>query len=249
LLGCVWGACLGSFLNVVIYRLPRGESLVRPQSRCPQCGEAVRPRDNLPVFGWLFLRGACRDCGVRIPLRYPVVELLGAACVAVAMLTAADPIGAVLRALLLLALVAVFFIDLDHQLILDVLTIPGAVIGLACAPWIGLSRLDALIGAAVGGLLLEGLRRAWLKIRGVEGLGGGDVKLAIWLGAWLGWQGVALTFLFGSFVGAIVGIVLVIRGRADGTTTLPYGVFLAPAAMLTAIAGPAIWQWYWGLAC
>jgi leader peptidase (prepilin peptidase) / N-methyltransferase len=246
LLSGVWGACLGSFLNVVIHRLPRKESLIRPGSHCPQCGAAVRSRDNVPVLGWLLLKGRCRDCSVSIPPRYPLVELLGAVCVLTALLASGDWLSAVLRSLLLLTMVAVFFIDLDHQLILDVMTLPGTVIGLAVAPWIGTSRLDALIGAVAGGLLLEGLRRAWLRFRGVEGLGGGDVKLAMCLGAWLGWQGVAMTFLFGSLAGTIVGLILVRRGKVDGTTLLPYGVFLAPAAMLVTVAGPAIWAWYFG---
>jgi len=199
------------------------------------------------VLGWLLLKGRCRDCSTAISPRYPLIELLGAACVLTAILTADDLTGALLRSLLLLTMVAVFFIDLDHQLILDAITLPGTMIGLAVAPWVGTSRLDAVIGAAAGGLLLEGLRRAWLRFRGVDGLGGGDVKLAMCLGAWLGWQGVAMTFLFGSFIGSVVGVILVSRGKADGTTMLPYGVFLAPSAMVVTVAGPAIWAWYCGL--
>lgn len=238
------GLCFGSFLNVVIHRLPRGMSLVRPRSACPACGAPVRARDNLPVIGWVLLRGRCRDCGVGISIRYPLVELLGAASVLTACLASAGPAAAALRSLLLLALVAVLFIDLDHKLILDVMTLPGIALGLAVAPLIGTTRTDALIGAAAGYAVFESLRLGWRRWRGEDGLGGGDVKLAAWLGAWLGWQGVALTFLMGSFVGVLVGMILIARGRADGGTALPYGVFLAPAAMVTAIAGPDIWAWY-----
>lgn len=242
------GACLGSFLNVVIHRLPRGESLLRPGSHCPRCGAAVRPWHNVPVLGWLLLRGRCRDCAAPIPVRYPLVELAGAAAVLAAVATASDPLGAALRAALLLALTAVFFIDLDHRLILDVMTLPGTLLGVAAAPWLGLTRLDAVVGAAIGWGALQGLRTAWKRMRGVEGLGGGDVKFAMWMGAWLGWQGVALTFVLGSLVGAAVGLWLMGRGRADGATTLPYGVFLAPAAAVVAVAGPGIWSWYLALA-
>lgn len=241
------GLLLGSFLNVVIHRLPRGASLLGPRSQCPSCGSFVRARDNVPVLGWLMLRGRCRDCGEGISARYPLVEILGAVCVTTAVWLSADAAEAALRAALLLALVAVFFIDLDHRLILDVMTLPGVAIGLAVAPLVGTSRTDALIGAAAGYVLLEGLRLGWRAWRGEDGLGGGDVKLAAWLGAWLGWQGVALTFLLGSLLGIVVGGVLIARGRADGRTALPYGVFLAPAAAVSTLQGPAIWAWYLGL--
>jgi len=242
------GLCFGSFLNVVIYRLPLGMSLVRPRSACPACGAQVRPRDNLPVLGWLLLRGRCRDCGTGISARYPLVEVLGAAVVLIACLGSGDPASAALRSVLLLALIAVFFIDLDHRLILDVITLPGIVVGLAFAPLIGTSRIDSFIGAVAGYAVFEGLRLGWRAWRGQDGLGGGDVKLAAWLGAWLGWQGVALTFLLGSFVGVIAGVALMARGRADGGTALPYGVFLAPAAVVATMSGPEIWAWYMSLA-
>jgi len=246
-LAAAWGACLGSFLNVVIHRLPRGESLAAPGSRCPHCGAPVRPRDNVPVLGWLLLRGRCRDCAAPIPARYPLVEAAGVLAALTAVYTTDSPAAALLRAALLLALIAVFFIDLDHRLILDVMTLPGTLAGVAAAPWLGLTRLDALLGALVGGLALEILRRAWLRFRGVDGLGGGDVKFAMWMGAWLGWQGVALTFLLGSLAGSLVGVTLIARGRAHAGTALPYGVFLAPAAAVAAVAGPSIWSWYLAL--
>ena len=243
----VLGACLGSFLNVVIWRLPRGESLVRPGSHCPRCGTPVRPHDNLPVLGWLLLRGRCRDCGATISPRYPLVELLGAALCVVAVLATATPAAAVAVAALLLTLLAVFFIDLDHRLILDVMTLPGTVLGLAACPLLGVDRLDALIGAAGGFAALWGLREGYRRWRGVEGLGFGDVKLAAMLGAWLGWQGVLMTFLAGSGVGALAGLALVLARRADGRTALPYGVFLAPAAMAVALWGDTAWRWYLSL--
>jgi leader peptidase (prepilin peptidase)/N-methyltransferase len=238
------GLCLGSFLNVVIHRLPRGESLLRPRSRCPGCGAPVRPRDNVPLLGWLLLHGRCRDCAAPISPRYPLVEALGGMLCAVAVLLAPTPASAPCLAGLLLALLAVFFIDLDHQLILDVVTLPGIALGLVFCERLGTARSDAVIGAVGGFVVLWGVQRLYLALRGVEGLGGGDVKLAAMLGAWLGWQGVVLTFLFGSFVGVVAGVALASRGRAGAQTALPYGVFLAPAAACVALWGPVIWVWY-----
>jgi leader peptidase (prepilin peptidase)/N-methyltransferase len=238
------GLGFGSFLNVVVHRLPRGESLVRPRSRCPGCGAPVRPRDNVPLLGWLLLRGRCRDCAAPISPRYPLVEALGGGLGALAVLAAPDLPGALCLGGLLLTLTAVFFIDLDHQLILDVITLPGIALGLAFGTRLGTARLDAVIGCLGGYLVLWGVQKAYRTVRGVDGLGGGDVKLAAMLGAWLGWQGVLLTFLFGSFVGAVVGMTLASRGRAGARTALPYGVFLAPAAASVALWGPTIWNWY-----
>ncbi len=238
------GACVGSFLNVVIWRLPRGESLIRPASHCPNCGTPVRRRDNIPVLGWLLLRGRCHDCAVPISARYPLVELLGAGLAVISILNAPSTAAAAVTAAVLFILLVVFFIDLDHQLILDVMTLPGIALGLLGCRLLGTTRADALIGAIGGFASLWLLREGYRKLRGVEGLGFGDVKLAAMLGAWLGWQGVMLTFLVGSFLGTIIGLTLVVTKRADGRTALPYGVFLSPAAMAVTLWGHEAWQWY-----
>lgn len=241
------GLLLGSFLNVVVWRLPRGESLAWPGSHCPACGHAVRPRDNLPVLGWLLLRGRCRDCAAPISSRYPLVELAGGLTAVAAFLATPSLAAAAAASLLLLVLIAVFLIDLDHRLILDVITLPGVALGLLFCPLLGTARPDALLGAVGGWLVLEGVRLGYRRWRGFDGLGGGDVKLAAMLGAWLGWQGVLLTFLAGSFVGALVGLTMAARGRADRLTALPYGVFLAPAAAAMVFWGRPIWTWYLAL--
>jgi len=241
------GLCLGSFLNVVIWRLPRGESLLQPGSHCPACGVPVRRRDNLPLLGWLLLRGRCRDCAVPISPRYPLVELLGGAALTAAVLLTPTPAAAAVTALVLLLMIAVFFIDLDHKLILDVITLPGIVLGLIFCRLLGTARGDALLGAVGGFAALWLLRQGYQRLRGVEGLGFGDVKLAAMLGAWLGWQGVLMTFLAGSFLGTVIGLGLVIARRADSRTALPYGVFLAPSAMAVTLWGHAAWRWYLSL--
>jgi leader peptidase (prepilin peptidase)/N-methyltransferase len=241
------GLCLGSFLNVVIHRLPLGRSLLKPGSFCPRCRASLTIRDKVPLLSYLLQGGRCRYCSDHISLRYPVVELLGAACVLAAGLTSATLAVALLRTVFLLAMVAVTVIDLESGVIPDEITLPGAVIGLVVCPWLEVTRMDAGIGllAGAGGLLLlAGIYRA---VRGVSGLGMGDVKLAGMLGAWLGWQGLLLTLIIGSVAGAVVGTALLAGGRGTPTTALPYGSFLAPAAILTVLYGPHMWNWYLGL--
>ncbi len=241
------GLCFGSFLNVVIWRLPRGESLLGPGSHCPSCGTPVRRRDNVPLLGWLLLRGRCRDCAAPISPRYPLVELLGGAALAGAVLLAPTPAAAAATAAVLLSLCAVFFIDLDHRLILDAITLPGAALGLLLCPLLGTSRLDAAAGAVAGFASLWLAREGYRRLRGIEGLGFGDVKLAAMLGAWLGWQGVFMTLLVGSGLGTLVSVALMLRRRAHARTALPYGVFLAPAAMAVTLWGDTAWRWYLAL--
>ena len=241
------GACVGSFLNVVAHRVPRGESVVRPRSRCPGCGAPVAVRDNVPVLSWLLLQGRCRHCGAPISLRYPLVELAGAAVAAAAVLFAPTPRQAVAGALLGWWLLALLVTDLEHRLLPDALTLPGIVAGLILGPWLGTARGDALLGAAGGYLALLALQRGYAAWRGREGLGGGDVKLAAMLGAWLGWQGVLLTFLLGSLTGSVTGLALAATRRIDAATRLPYGAFLVPAAGIVLAWGHRLWEWYLSL--
>jgi len=242
----VLGACVGSFLNVVVHRVPRGESIVRPRSRCPACGTPVAPRDNIPLLSYLLLRGRCRRCGHPIGWRYPALELAGGAVPVVALLAAPTLPHAVAASLLTWWLLALLLIDLQHQLLPDALTLPGIVAGLLLCPWLAVPRAAAAAGAAGGFLALLALQRGYAAWRGRDGLGGGDVKLAAMLGAWLGWQGVLLTFLLGSLAGSVVGLALVLSGRGDRTTRLPYGVFLAPAAVAVLAWGGRFWNWYLG---
>ena len=239
------GLCLGSFLNVVIHRLPRGESLVRPRSHCPRCGHAVRPWHNLPVLGWIWLRGRCADCRVPIPIRYPLVELAGGIITLAAAYACPTPTHSVAALWLLLSMTAVFFIDLDHRIIPDEISLGGTLLGLGLAHWtIGL--ISALLGAAAGagGLLL--IRWGYRLTRGRDGMGLGDVKLAAMLGAFLGLPGLVLTVLFASLLGSVWGLSLVAIRRGTGLTALPFGSFLAPAGMAVLVWGPQIWRWYMG---
>jgi leader peptidase (prepilin peptidase) / N-methyltransferase len=235
------GAAVGSFLNVVAYRLPRSESLVRPRSRCPKCAAAIKPYDNLPVLGWLLLRGRCRSCRARISPRYPIVEA-GTAVLAVAVVLRGGPARDLALGLALLAvLVAVALIDLDHRIIPNKITLPAAVaavlIGLATDPSLVPEQLIAGAGAAAFLLVFV--------LAYPRGMGMGDVKLAGVLGLFLGRSvGVAIlaAVLSATLAGAIViARVGVKRGRK---TAIPFGPFLALGGIVALFAGPAIVHWY-----
>jgi leader peptidase (prepilin peptidase)/N-methyltransferase len=229
---CALGAAVGSFLNVVIYRVPRGLSIVRPGSRCPQCGTPIRPLANLPILSYLWLRGRCLACGAHISLRYPAVEALCALLFLALALT--RPIDARLGvdAALGAALIAVAFIDHDHRIIPNAITLPGIPAGLlasALAPppaW-----TDALAGLLVLGGMLWAVSAGYERLTGRIGLGMGDVKLMAMLGSFLGLQGGLGVLVLGSLIGLAQAGVLAARGRAGRLTQIPFGPALAIAAL------------------
>lgn len=233
-----YGLVIGSFLNVVIYRLPRDLSLLRPRSHCPSCGALVRWFDNVPLLSFLALRGRCRRCGGRISLRYPLVELATAGVlVAVAARFGVNWRGTA-AALLVLLLVPLAVIDLEHHLLLDWLTLPGIVIGLALSLVGGtVPPRDAALGALLGAALPYAVLVTYRAIRGVEGMGLGDVKLLAMIGAFLGWRGVLLTLGLGATAGAAVGVGLIVARRGSRDTELPFGTFLCAGATATLFWG------------
>jgi leader peptidase (prepilin peptidase)/N-methyltransferase len=235
------GLLVGSFLNVVAWRLPRGESLVAPGSHCPGCEHPVRPYDNVPVLSWLALRGRCRDCRTPISVRYPLVEALTAALAAAVVLTNDGLHDTLLGLALVALLVPIALIDLDHRIIPNRLTALGAlvalVIGLATDPG-GVPQQLIAGAAAAGFLLLAALARP-------GGMGMGDVKLAGVLGLFLGRE-VAVALLVALVAGTAVGIAVMARkGAAEGRkTAIPFGPFLALGGAVAVLAGPAIVDWY-----
>lgn len=240
------GLCLGSFLNVVVYRLPRDLSIVKPRSRCGNCLHPVRPWDNIPVLSWILLRGRCRDCKARISPRYPAIELLGGVFALIAAFGFSRPIESLAAGWMLFGLLAVFFIDLDCRIIPNEISLGGTLLGLAISPWtIGL--WEAIGAAATGSAVLYLLGWGYQKARGRPGMGLGDVKLAAMLGAILGFSGLLLTVLLASFLGSIVGLGMMAARKGDSATALPFGSFLAPAGMVALIWGPRLWHWYLGL--
>ena len=234
------GLCVGSFLNVVIHRLPAGESLFVPRSRCPGCAASIRAVDNVPLLSWLALRGRCRDCRAPISLRYPVVELL-TGCIAVHAGAGGDPVTVVTRLLFLGLLLVLAFIDWERLVLPDVLTLPGAALGLALAgPRTDLDLFGSAAGGAVGAALLWLLRRLWLRLRGIEAVGLGDVKLLLMIGAFLGPAATLAAIALGSAIGVAVAAPLLALGRIRRDTPLPFGSLLsigAAAAFVLATGG------------
>ena len=241
------GLALGSFLNVVIARLPKGESIVRPRSRCPRCKHAIAPYDNIPILSYLLLRGRCRHCKKKIHWRYPVVELTAGALLALLAGRATHPGLLVPHAAFLLALLAVAWIDLDTRTIPDVVTIPGVGVGLAASLFGPPGFTGALIGAVAGGASLWLVGAAYEKATGVPGMGGGDVKLAAMMGAFLGTGGVFGAIFLASLAGSVFGAALIAKGEGSRRTAIPFGTFLAPAAVVLLLFGDTLASWYWAL--
>lgn len=242
------GLIVGSYLNVVVHRLPKGESTVTPRSRCPACGAAIRARDNLPVLSWLLLGGRCRDCRAPISPRYPATEALTGALFAYAVARFGWTLDALAAALLGSLLVALAGIDLDHFLLPDRLTLPGLALGLALAPFLAEGSLARGVqGALVGAGVLLLLAGAWELVKGVEGMGLGDVKMLAMIGAFLGVAGVVVTLVVASFAGSVAGLALMARGRGGLASKLPFGVFLAAGGLVAIFFGPALARAYLGL--
>ncbi len=235
------GACMGSFFNVLIYRLPREESIVRPGSRCPSCGRSILPWENIPLMSFFFLRGRCSGCGDRISLRYPGVEVLTGAGYAI--LACVDGAGIpLLRDLVLFSfLVPITFIDIDHRIIPDELSIVGLTTGLLLSFLPGGDWKGSLLGSVLGGGILYGTAVAYEKVTGWEGMGGGDIKLIAMVGAFLGWKGALFTIFSGSILGVAGGLFAMRKGKEGLKTAIPFGPYLCAAALIARFAGDAFW--------
>ena len=271
ILGGLLGLCVGSFLNVVIYRLPkmmeqdwqlqcaelRGETpstatpfnLARPRSRCPHCGHLISALENIPLLSYLLiLRGKCSACGARISLRYPLVETLTGALSAYAVWHFGPNITAIGAMLLIWALIALTFIDLDTQLLPDSITLPLLWLGLAFNLESTYTDLpSAVIGAMAGYLALWSVFWLFKLATGKEGMGYGDFKLLAALGAWLGWQMLPAIILLSSVVGALAGILLIILARHGRNVPIPFGPYLAAAGLIALFWGKTLTESYLGL--
>jgi len=262
------GLALGSFLNVCIHRLPRGESIVLPRSRCPQCGSAIAAYDNIPLLSFLLLRGRCRSCGIRISLQYPLVELFtGLACYACAREWSFTP-PTFVNSLLLAIIIALIFIDYHHQILPNRLTLPGTALGIglcrfqaaefygdalsfrlaaalapgdpaAMLPWMG-----SIAGALIGGGILLLVAFLYQIARRRQGLGMGDVKMMAMVGAFLGWRLAMLIIFIGSALGSIIGILLIMFRGQNLQTKLAFGTFLGAAAAIALFYGLDFIHWY-----
>lgn len=269
----LFGAIIGSFLNVVVHRLPREESIVLPSSRCPSCGAAIAFYDNVPVLSYLMLGGRCRSCKVHISARYPAVEALTAVLWLGVVwhdgLTWALPFDLIF----VTAILALIFIDAEHMILPNAITYPGIVFALiarvalpylmgqphfddldmlmngalAGMPLWGASLVGAFIGALVGGGSLWLMGWVWEKLRGIEAMGLGDVKMMFMVGAYLGWRLTILNIFMGVFSGSLIGIALMLRqGKRNMQMLLPFGVFLGIGAIAALLVGSQIVEWYAG---
>lgn len=290
LVALAFGFLTGSFLNVCIYRLPRELSVVSPRSFCPGCSAPIAAYDNIPVLSWIILRGRCRNCGVRISPRYAMVELLTGALFVLSYFAAQSMAEAVKLCVLSFLLIGLIFTDAETKLLPDLLTKPGIGLGLlfsltvrvegpahfflrSIENWRVLSLLDSLAGAILGSAFILGIAMLYEALRGVEGMGRGDVKLMALIGAFLGVKQTLLVLLLGSLVGSCFGVLLILRvwrkrfarrrkklpsepaaqarRRAWQSATLvyrnfeiPFGVFLGTAALFSAFWGTALVSWY-----
>lgn len=244
----LFGLLMGSFANVVIYRVPEGRSIVRPASGCPTCGSRVRSRDNIPVISWLVLRGRCRDCHASISVRYPAVEaLVGALFAGIGLRFGLSWTG-VGEAALAVGLVALAFIDLDHlllprRIVYATLTIVAAVFVAGAATG---TQWHRLLVAAISAVVPWALFFA-INFVSPRAMGFGDVRLALLIGFGLGWLGAGyafLGFLVASVLGSVVGVTMIALGKAGRRTPIPFGTFLAAGAVVAALAGAPVVNWY-----
>jgi leader peptidase (prepilin peptidase)/N-methyltransferase len=241
----VLGLLVGSFLNVVIHRLPLRESVVSPPSRCPSCGARISPRDNVPVISWLLLRGKCRSCGARISIRYPIVELANAILWVLVLRTAPSWGDAATGAFLASSCLALLFIDLDHEILPDAITLSGIVIGLALSFFsVRRTPLQAVAAAAAAAAVLLAFRWTYEKVTGHEGMGLGDVKMLGMMGASLGLWGVVFATLVASVSGSVVGLIWIRAKGGSGKTAIRFGPFLALGAVASWFFAEPVFRWY-----
>ncbi len=244
----VFGLIWGSFLNVVIYRLPRGLSIVQPPSSCPHCGKRIKFYENIPILSYVVLMGKCSDCKAPISPVYPVVEALTAICFLLVYLQFSLSPHFFASCVFASALIVLGFIDLDHQILPDEITFPGIVLALIYAYFrVDLSLTQALLGAAVGAGFLLLVYGAYYLLRKKEGLGLGDVTMMVMVGAFLGWKQTLLTLILASIWGALVGIFIIIFKKKNLQQALPFGTFLAPAAFVALLYGQQIIDAYLSL--
>ena len=237
----VIGLCVGSFLNVVAYRLPHGESVVRPRSRCLTCSGRIAGRDNLPVLSFVLLGGRCRICGARIPWRYPAVEATSGLLWLVSWLVFGPTVDGLAAAVFSSLLLVLAVIDAAHFLLPDQLTYLTLGLGLAASFGISWTTpLGSVLGAAAGAATLLLLIGAWYLLRRVRGMGLGDVKMLAGVGAFLGPYGMLLTLFLACLFGALFGLLLMVRGRLGWGSRLPFGVFLSIGAAVSLFFGPRL---------
>ncbi|ABK98610.1 prepilin peptidase [Pelobacter propionicus] len=241
----ILGAVVGSFLNVCICRMPRDESVVSPPSHCPGCGYRIRWYDNIPLVSYLLLRGRCRGCREKISPRYPLVELLNALLSLALFLRFGPTLAFAVLFLFCSALVVITFIDLEHQIIPDEISLPGIVLGFIFSFFLrGHGWLNSLLGILLGGGSLLLVAYGYQLVTGKEGMGGGDIKLLAMMGAFLGWKSIPFIIFVSSLAGSVIGVSLMLIQKKDSKLAIPFGPYLALGALLYVFYGPRLISWY-----
>lgn len=241
----LFGALLGSFANVIIVRWPLEESIITPRSKCRSCNRQILNRDNIPILSWILLRGKCRFCGNKVSIQYPIVELVMALLFALMYLKTGISITLIEYLVFMFGLLTISVIDLKHMLIPDMLSIPGIFIGVL-GSLLNPERefLHSLFGVILGGGIFWVAGSAYYLVRKEHGIGGGDIKLLAWIGAVLGWASVPFVILFSSVIGTVVGLGVIIKTKGGMKSMLPFGPFLALAAIVYILVGEQLSKWY-----
>jgi len=241
----IFGTVVGSFLNVCICRMPKDESIISPPSHCPQCSCQIRWYENIPVVSYLFLRGKCRGCGAHISLQYPLVELLNGFLTLLLFLRFGPSPAFAVYFLFCSALVVITFIDIEHQIIPDEISLSGIPIGFILSFFLKEhSWLNSLFGILLGGGTLLLVAYCYQRLTGKDGMGGGDIKLLAMMGAFLGWQAVLFIIFASSFVGSVIGISMMLFQKKDARLAIPFGPYLAFAAIIYIFYGKPLIRWY-----
>ncbi len=246
--GFCFGAVIGSFLNVCIHRLPLGESVVSPGSRCPGCGHEIRWWENIPLLSYLFLRGRCSGCGTAISPRYPAVEMLSAGAAVALLREFGLAVDFFVYYLFTAMLIIVIFTDLEHRIIPDEVSLSGIVVGFCSSFLVSkIGWIDSLLGIVAGGGSLFAVAWGYYLLMGKVGMGGGDIKLLAMIGAFLGWKAVPMVIFLSAFAGSVIGGFYLLLRRDVSDRAIPYGPFLAVAAIATLFWGEELWNLYWKL--
>lgn len=241
----ILGLCIGSFLNVCIFRIPLEKSIVHPPSACPACGNAIRFYDNIPVLSYLLLRGKCRHCGVAISIRYPSVELASGLTAAATYAAFGPTVETLIYFTFISTLWVVTLIDIDYRIIPDNISLPGIIVFfLASFLLPNMTVKDSLLGILLGGGSLYAIAWAYSAIKKVDGMGGGDIKLLAMIGALIGWKGVLFTLFASSALGTIVGVGIMIAQGKSMKLAVPFGPFLSAGAAAYIFFGPRLIDWY-----
>ena len=241
----VFGMLVGSFLNVCICRMPKDESIVSPPSHCPLCSYRIKWYDNIPLLSYLMLHGKCRGCGAHISLQYPLVELLNGILTLFLFLRFGPTLAFAALFLLCSALVVITFIDIEHQIIPDEISLPGIVVGFLLSFFIkGHGWLDSLLGILLGGGTLLLVAYGYHRLTGKDGMGGGDIKLLAMMGAFLGWKAVPFIIFASSLIGSIFGVSIMLLQKKDSKLAIPFGPYLAFGALLYIFYGQPLIRWY-----